>query len=689
MCVEQQKNRATDAYAHGVSMTTTPRLYHRSINAFATAIAEERHHRHIRSSLLTFLALILLGGGNATAAFGVEQPGTVTTDRDPISTYVADVLAHGQTGLRNHWRMGDDAKSFSDSVGGNAAIGQGGITYRSLALLPGDPAKAPLLDGISACARLSDGSSFDFEATDSWTVEALIRPARAGVHGTFQALIGKQLSGGDYTGWCVGLYNVNGSLRVAFLATSSQAKQIFVHGDAAVSIDADHHISVHYNGGRSANQVRIEVNGVSNNSVIVADSLGGESIRGSATAMIGSRDGADFYCGHMQELSLYKQHQPTGFAPQPYHHHGLFSGKKPLEPVSSTPTIILDSDLGEDVDDVADLVILAQLAAKGEAKIAAVINASSIPSGIAAQRILATYYGAKVGIYGAYKGNDLSTSAVYAPPIVARFGATHGSGANDNRDNYLDATLAYRAALNGSPDHSVTIICTGPLTVLDDFLTSDANCGNRPIRDDIPKTGLQLATRKVKRIIIVAALFPSSSQFRGPYGWTSHAVMYHNGNADYNMSAHGSAPRSANVVNTLRGTGIETVFVGDEAAATVFTGPAKDLDPMTNPTRYAYDLFAASSPGDVDPQGQRPAWGQLGILFGVRGFGSVGQSSPGTYIETYMLRGDMTVDGGSGSNSQIGPGPGVFSNIAMVPTASQSLRSLLNTMLSSSPGKQR
>lgn len=248
--------------------------------------------------------------------------------------------------------------------------------------------------------------------------------------------------------------------------------------------------------------------------------------------------------------------------------------------------IILDTDMASDADDIGDIGVLHGLANLDKAEIIAVITSSTNEYSPAAVKAFNTYYGRSSIPIGAYQGNIPSgfipNDSAYTQTITEEFGTV-----GDERSNYTDATTIYRQALSSSPDSSVVIVATGFFQPLKDLLGSSG--------DEISSlTGYQLVAQKVKRLVVVAGIYPDDG-----------------GSPEWNFVQD---PAGANYVFSNWPT--ELVSVGIELGNTISTAPPFTDDSAINPLRRAYQLKLGD--GFVS----REAWGQLGVLYGVLGLSS-------------------------------------------------------------------
>jgi len=138
-------------------------------------------------------------------------------------------------------------------------------------------------------------------------------------------------------------------------------------------------------------------------------------------------------------------------------------------PVLSTPVpLIIDTDLGFDVDDVGAIAIGNHLHDKGEADLLAVIHCTGWDQGIAGVNLINSFYRRNSTILGAYKG-AWGTSARPQDGYVSQTMKALPEFAkvkDFNDPSVLDGIEAYVQALSGAANHSVVIASIGEPIVL-------------------------------------------------------------------------------------------------------------------------------------------------------------------------------------------------------------------------------
>ena len=166
-------------------------------------------------------------------------------------------------------------------------------------------------------------------------------------------------------------------------------------------------------------------------------------------------------------------------------------------------SIIFDSDIGPDYDDVGAITVLHVLADQGKAKILATIASNKYEGVAAVLNVFNTYFNRPDIPIGVPKGNavDLKDSQHWTDSILLKY--PHSIKYNNQ---VPDAIEVYRKALSSQPDQSVTIVSVGFFTNLANLLRSTA--------DQFSKlSGKELVKMKVKLLVSMGGWFPSGKEF--------------------------------------------------------------------------------------------------------------------------------------------------------------------------------
>ncbi len=168
---------------------------------------------------------------------------------------------------------------------------------------------------------------------------------------------------------------------------------------------------------------------------------------------------------------------------------GLFAQSKNMV------TIIFDTDIAPDYDDVGAMALLHAFEDMGEAKILATISSNAFETTASTLSVLNTYFnrpGIPIGITKKELPNK-DCSQQWAQAIIAEY--PHELKSNEEAE---DAIKLYRKILSSQPDKSVTIVSVGFFTNLAGILNSKPDEYSR-------LDGMSLVKKKVKHLVSMAA----------------------------------------------------------------------------------------------------------------------------------------------------------------------------------------
>jgi inosine-uridine nucleoside N-ribohydrolase len=175
-----------------------------------------------------------------------------------------------------------------------------------------------------------------------------------------------------------------------------------------------------------------------------------------------------------------------------------FSQKK-----QNASTVIFDSDMGPDYDDVGAIAMLHTYADSGYIRIAATIASTNYEGVAAVFNVFNTYFkrpGIPIGV-PKKNGKNLRDWQHWTDTLIARY--PHAISSNAQAFESVDL---YRKVLASQPDKSITIITTGFFTNLSALLQSSP--------DQYSKfNGQQLVEKKVKQLVSMAGGFPTGKEF--------------------------------------------------------------------------------------------------------------------------------------------------------------------------------
>lgn len=166
-------------------------------------------------------------------------------------------------------------------------------------------------------------------------------------------------------------------------------------------------------------------------------------------------------------------------------------------------SVIFDTDMGPDYDDVGAITLLHAFADSGKAKILATIASTKYEGVAAVLNVLNTYF-KKPGIpVGVPKGDAVTKKdwQHWTDTLIARY--PHAIKSNEE---VPDAVALYRKILTQQPDNSITIITVGFLTNISNLLQSKPDKYSS-------LAGQDLVNKKVNQLVCMAGKFPSGKEF--------------------------------------------------------------------------------------------------------------------------------------------------------------------------------
>ena len=229
-------------------------------------------------------------------------------------------------------------------------------------------------------------------------------------------------------------------------------------------------------------------------------------------------------------------------------------------------SVIFETDMCSDVDDVGALAVLHALADNAEVEILAISFNEVHPSGVNAIRAINTWYNRDEIPIGIYKGDLANPDASRYLDKVANF-------PHDPPSVETPSSLElYLQVLGEQPDNSVTIISVGFLNNLYNLLKTDPN----------------LISQKVAELVVMAGLI----------------------NDTFNTVRHDLVDQTEYVIRNW-----PTPLVISQHGESVHTGAKLADVPAENPVREAYYQWFNRR------YGGRASWDQVAVLYGVQGLG--------------------------------------------------------------------
>jgi inosine-uridine nucleoside N-ribohydrolase len=254
-------------------------------------------------------------------------------------------------------------------------------------------------------------------------------------------------------------------------------------------------------------------------------------------------------------------------------------GQNKPAPVS----VIFDTDMGGDHDDVGALTALHALADSGEVRILATVSCNKYELTAISIDVINHYYGrSDLPVGSPRKGkyeDDIWHKEKYTDFLAANF--PHRLNVTDE---VPDAVQIYRRILAGEPDASVVVVTVGMLSNLAALLQT-------PPDQYSPLDGKQLVAKKVKHLVAMAGWFPKG--------------------LEYNVAADAQA---SELVFEQWPTRI--ILSGAEIGANLFTGKRLVASDIKNTPAKA--VFTMCLKRDNQPEGHQ-SFDQTAVLVGVRG----------------------------------------------------------------------
>ena len=257
---------------------------------------------------------------------------------------------------------------------------------------------------------------------------------------------------------------------------------------------------------------------------------------------------------------------------------GFACAKQQEKPVS----LIFDTDMAPDYDDVGALAVLHALADSGKVNILATVSSNKWETTVPCIDVINTYFGRPEIPLGAVKGEGVSQDTwhqglKWTEELPARYPHQVKSASEAE-----DAVKVYRKVLSKQSDTSVVVVTVGFFTNLKNLLLSQP--------DEIsPLSGQELVASKVKKLVSMGGYFPEGKEFN---------VMMDAPSSQY-VFEHWPTP---------------VLFSGFEIGEKIITGKQTAAAEGKSPIKEAYEMSLAQD----NPNG-RNSWDQSTVLVAVCG----------------------------------------------------------------------
>jgi len=247
-------------------------------------------------------------------------------------------------------------------------------------------------------------------------------------------------------------------------------------------------------------------------------------------------------------------------------------------------SVIFDSDMGPDYDDVGAITLLHAFADSGYVRILATVASTKYEGVAGVFNVLNTYFKKPDILIGVPKGKalELRDSQHWTDSLLLNY--PHRIKKNDE---VLSATEVYRKSLASQPDRSVTIITVGFLTNLADLLQSPPDKYSK-------LNGKELIKKKVKQLVCMAGRFPAGSEFNVKMDAASSQYVYNNWETP-------------------------VLFSGFEIGMKIKTGIplVNDRSVKNSPVK---DVFRICIPLALEDSAGRMSWDETAVLLAVKGY---------------------------------------------------------------------
>jgi inosine-uridine nucleoside N-ribohydrolase len=257
--------------------------------------------------------------------------------------------------------------------------------------------------------------------------------------------------------------------------------------------------------------------------------------------------------------------------------HSLLIAEPKSAPHAYKPvTVILDTDMDSDVDDVGALAMLHAYERQGKVKILGVIVTSDEENSAACTDAINTWFNRGNIPIGASQRDSLKSFSKYTSAIAQNYPHKITNRIADH------ATSLYRRLLASQPDQSVVIITIGHLTSLSQLLQSSADSIS-------PLSGQELVRKKVMRWSCMGGQFPEGKE----------ANFYR--------------PDPASTHYCLQNWKLPVTFAGWELGNLIVTGERQFMEkcPPDSPIYRAYEKYNGFR--------GRASWDQVAVLEAVEG----------------------------------------------------------------------
>lgn len=255
-----------------------------------------------------------------------------------------------------------------------------------------------------------------------------------------------------------------------------------------------------------------------------------------------------------------------------------------LQANAQIPSVIFDSDMGPDYDDVGAIAMLHTLADSGQVKILATVASTKFEGVASVFDVFNTYFKRPDLPIGVPKGAAVEQRdwQHWTDSLIRNY--PHRIKKNAEARDAIDV---YREVLSKAPDKSVTIITVGFLTNLANLLRSKPDKHSK-------LGGAELVKLKVKNLVSMAGWFPKGKEFNVHMDAASSQIAFNEWPTPILLS-------------------------GGEIGMKIKTGlPLTRNASITNsPVK---DVFSLCIPMDKQDVNGRSSWDETAVLIAIKGY---------------------------------------------------------------------
>jgi inosine-uridine nucleoside N-ribohydrolase len=259
-------------------------------------------------------------------------------------------------------------------------------------------------------------------------------------------------------------------------------------------------------------------------------------------------------------------------------------------------SVIFDSDMGPDYDDVGAIAMLHAYADSGYIKILATVASTNYEGVAGVFNVINTYFnrpGIPIGVPKKL-GINMRDGQHWSDTLLANYSHTISKNSE-----VKEAVEVYRDILAQQPDKSVTIITVG-------FLTNLAALLQSPPDQYSSLNGLQLVGKKVSQLVSMAGWFPSGKEYNVKIDSTASQLVFQRWPSPILLS------------------GVEIGWKIKSGLPLIYNNEIRN-----SPVK---DVFRISIPMNKGDSAGRSSWDQTAVLVAAKGYQPFYSIKKGTMI---------------------------------------------------------